>query len=103
MSAPGDWTALPLEGHGRSVVEASAGTGKTWTIGVLYLRLLLEQRLSPRRIIVSTFTNATAAELAERLRGKLLWALAEATKHDAGDEVEAYEDETPDLTIGDAP
>lgn len=96
MSAPTDWTALPLAGHGRSLVEASAGTGKTWTIGVLYLRLLLEQRLSPRRIIVSTFTNATAAELAERLRGKLRWALGEATEHDGGDGIEASEDEAPD-------
>jgi exodeoxyribonuclease V beta subunit len=96
MSAPADWTALELAGHGRSLVEASAGTGKTWTISALYLRLLLEQQLSPRRIIVSTFTNATAAELGERLRGKLLWALAEATKHVAGDGVEAGKDEAAD-------
>jgi exodeoxyribonuclease V beta subunit len=96
MSAPADWTTLRLAGHGRSLVEASAGTGKTWTIGALYLRLLLEQQLSPRRIIVSTFTNAAAAELAERLRGKLLWALAEATRHVAGDRVEAGKDETAD-------
>ena len=81
MSTPTDWTALPLAGHGRSLVEASAGTGKTWTIAALYLRLLLEQDLSPRRIVVSTFTNAAASELAERLRGKLRWALAEAERH----------------------
>ena len=81
MNAPSNWTALALEGPGRSLVEASAGTGKTWTIGVLYLRLLLEQQLSPRRIIVATFTNAAAAELAERLRERLLWALAEAEAH----------------------
>ena len=96
MSAPADWTALRLAGHGRSLVEASAGTGKTWTISALYLRLLLEQQLSPRRIIVSTFTNAAAAELAERLRGKLLWALAEATRQVAGDRVESARDESAD-------
>ncbi len=84
MSQPLDWTRLPLQDGGRSLVEASAGTGKTWTIAVLYLRLLLERKLAPRQIIVSTFTNATAAELRERLRGKLLWALAEADKHRAG-------------------
>ncbi|HQA02918.1 UvrD-helicase domain-containing protein, partial [Thermomonas sp.] len=78
MSQPMDWTTLPLQDGGRSLVEASAGTGKTWTIAVLYLRLLLERQLSPRQIVVSTFTNAAAAELGERLRGKLLWALAEA-------------------------
>ncbi|WP_395680668.1 UvrD-helicase domain-containing protein [Dokdonella sp.] len=96
MSAPADWTALKLAGHGRSLVEASAGTGKTWTIGMVYLRLLLEQRRSPRRIIVSTFTNAAAAELAERLRARLLWALAEATRHAAGDGVVADRDEASD-------
>ncbi len=84
MNQPKDWTALPLQSGGRSLVEASAGTGKTWTIAVLYLRLLLEEKLSPRQIIVSTFTNAAAAELGERLRGKLLWALAEAAKYRDG-------------------
>ncbi|MBZ4185360.1 UvrD-helicase domain-containing protein [Thermomonas sp. RSS23] len=84
MSQPMDWTTLPLQDGGRSLVEASAGTGKTWTIAVLYLRLLLEEKLSPRQIIVSTFTNAAAAELRERLRGKLLWALAEANQHQQG-------------------
>ncbi|MFA5685070.1 MAG: UvrD-helicase domain-containing protein [Lysobacteraceae bacterium] len=96
MSAPADWTELRLAGHGRSLVEASAGAGKTWTISALYLRLLLEQRRSPRQIIVSTFTNAAAAELAERLRGKLLWALAEAADHEAGLGVTAAPGEAAD-------
>ena len=94
MSTARSWIELPLAGHGRSLVEASAGTGKTWTIAALYLRLLLEQNLSPRQIVVSTFTKAAAAELGERLRGKLLWALAEAAKHDAGEGREASEEET---------
>ena len=96
MSAPADWTELRLAGHGRSLVEASAGAGKTWTISALYLRLLLEQRRSPRQIIVSTFTNAAAAELSERLRGKLLWALAEAAEHAAGIGVTAVPGEAAD-------
>ncbi len=79
MSARITWQNLPLahtgEAAGRSLVEASAGTGKTWTIGVLYLRLLLEQGLSPKQVIVSTFTNAAAAELSLRLRQRLHWAL----------------------------
>ena len=37
---PLDPLALPL--HGSNLVEASAGTGKTFTITTLYLRLLLE-------------------------------------------------------------
>lgn len=69
-----DWCDLPLGEGGRSLIEASAGTGKTWTISVLYLRLLLEQALSPRQIVVTTFTNAAAQELRERLRARLLWA-----------------------------
>jgi ATP-dependent exoDNAse (exonuclease V) beta subunit len=30
-----DWTALDLASPGRTLIEASAGTGKTWTISVL--------------------------------------------------------------------
>ncbi len=68
------WTLLPLEQGGRSLIEASAGTGKTWTIAALYLRLLLEQRHSPRQIVVTTFTDAAAQELRERIRQRILRA-----------------------------
>jgi exodeoxyribonuclease V beta subunit len=72
--AAASWTQLPLDDGGRSLIEASAGTGKTWVISVLYLRLLLEQPLGPRQIIVTTFTDAAAQELRERIRTRLLWA-----------------------------
>lgn len=72
MSDDRDWRDLPLTAGGRTLVEASAGTGKTWTIGVLYLRLLLQYTLTPRQIVVATYTNAAAAELKERLRARLL-------------------------------
>ena len=80
MSAPvriAHWRELPLAAGGRALVEASAGTGKTWTIGVLYLRLLLESapRLGVEQIVVTTFTEAAAQELRERLRGRLEDAL----------------------------
>lgn len=75
LTAPAlDWTALDLASPGRTLIEASAGTGKTWTIAVLYLRLVLEQGLNPRQIVVTTFTDAAAQELRERLRAKLVWA-----------------------------
>ena len=93
MSAQRDWRSLDLGPGGRSLIEASAGTGKTWTISVLYLRLLLEQRLTPRQIVVSTFTNAAADELRDRLRGRLDWALAwsrSARLPAAGDSDQAY-------------
>lgn len=69
------WQTLPLSSGGRSLIEASAGTGKTWTITALYLRLLLEEGFSPRQIVVTTFTDAAAEELRERLRGKLEQAI----------------------------
>ncbi|TWI10304.1 UvrD-helicase domain-containing protein [Aerolutibacter ruishenii] len=77
MTEARDWRQLTLRGNGRALVEASAGTGKTWTIGALYLRLLLETRdgeppLSPRQIVVATYTNAAADELRRRLRTRLL-------------------------------
>lgn len=71
MTAAPDWRAAPLEPGTRLLVEASAGTGKTWTIAALYLRLVLERRLSPRRVVVATFTNKAADELRERLRDRL--------------------------------
>ncbi|MBJ6979004.1 UvrD-helicase domain-containing protein [Luteimonas sp. MC1895] len=64
----GSWLDLSLDEAGRSLIEASAGTGKTWTIAVLYLRLLLQRELSPRQIVVATFTEASGQELRERIR-----------------------------------
>ncbi len=61
--------------HGVHLIEASAGTGKTWTLCGLYLRLLLERELSVSQILVVTFTNAATAELRERIRTRLLRAL----------------------------
>ena len=89
VTCPRDWRDLDLGHGGRSLIEASAGTGKTWTIAVLYLRLVLEQGRSPRQIVVTTFTEAAAQELRERLRGKLQWAAqiaasAEPVVPDAG-------------------
>lgn len=80
LQVAGDWTTLPLAPGSRSLIEASAGTGKTWTISVLYLRLLLEPAeqggspLTPRQIVVATFTDAAAQELRARIRGRLIWA-----------------------------
>ena len=72
------WTRLDLERDGRICIEASAGTGKTWTIAALYLRLVLERGLVPRQIVVTTFTESAAQELRERLRAALLLAEHEA-------------------------
>ena len=60
---------IPLDR--RCLVEASAGTGKTFTIALLYVRLVMERGLDPSEILVVTYTRAAAAELRERIRGRL--------------------------------
>ena len=55
----------PLEGI--NLIEASAGTGKTYTISGLYLRLILEKKISVDQILVVTFTEAATAELKDRI------------------------------------
>jgi exodeoxyribonuclease V beta subunit len=69
IDVPHAWQ-LPLEGT--TLIEASAGTGKTWTLCQLYVRLLIEKELAPREVLVVTFTNAATAELKARIRQTLL-------------------------------
>lgn len=76
MSVPADFDVFNCRLDGINLIEASAGTGKTWTICGLYLRLLLERRLDVQRILVVTFTNAATAELRERVRSRIVEALA---------------------------
>ena len=66
------WRELPLDG--RVLIEASTGTGKTWSIGLVYLRLLVERGLGVERILVTTFTETAAQELRERLRRRIVEA-----------------------------
>ncbi len=75
---------LPL--FGSRLIEASAGTGKTWTIASLYVRLVLghgepaaeptafRKPLMPAEILVMTFTRAATRELSDRIRGRLIEA-----------------------------
>lgn len=51
-----------------TLLEASAGTGKTYTISHRVLRLLLEERMELPRILVVTFTRAATRELKDRIR-----------------------------------
>ena len=74
MTAPLDVFDCPLAGT--RLIEASAGTGKTWNICGLYLRLLLERALEVQQILVVTFTNAATAELRERIRARIVETLA---------------------------
>lgn len=81
---PLDPLAVPL--GGTTLIEASAGTGKTWTLAMLYLRLLLERRLEVGQILVVTYTNAATAELRDRVRNRLREAVAYFEHVEAGDE-----------------
>jgi exodeoxyribonuclease V beta subunit len=63
----------PLEGT--NLIEASAGTGKTYAITGLFLRLLMEKKLSVNQILVVTFTEAATEELKQRIRMRLREAL----------------------------
>ena len=60
---------MPLTGQ--HLIEASAGTGKTWTLAVLYCRFLLEQQRDLKQVVVVTFTVPATEELKIRLRVRL--------------------------------
>jgi len=63
----------PLEGS--NLIEASAGTGKTYSIASLFLKALLEKRVkSVKNILVLTFTKAATAEIKLRIYENLLTA-----------------------------
>ena len=66
----------PLE-KGFTVIEASAGTGKTTTISAIVLRLLAEQGIPIEQILVTTYTELATAELRGRIRDTIADALAE--------------------------
>jgi exodeoxyribonuclease V beta subunit len=82
MSQLLDPISFPL--HGSRLIEASAGTGKTWTIAALYVRLVLghggdaafARPLAPPEILVMTFTRAATRELSDRVRERLVEAAA---------------------------
>jgi exodeoxyribonuclease V beta subunit len=60
--------AAPKLETGRVVIQASAGTGKTYSLAVLAIRHIAENDLSPDQILIVTFTNAATAELREKTR-----------------------------------
>src|SRR5471030_2652337 len=75
--------ALRFPLWGSRLIEASAGTGKTWTIAALYVRMVLghggpDERfarpLLQAEILVMTFTRASTRELSDRIRARLLEA-----------------------------
>ena len=67
-----DQIKTPLAG--KNLIEASAGTGKTYTIAGIFVRLVVEKRIPPEEILVVTFTKAATEELKDRIRKRLVEA-----------------------------
>jgi len=63
-----NFNAITIPLKGSNLIEASAGTGKTYSITLLVLRLLLEKKVDIRQILMVTFTKAAVAEMEERIR-----------------------------------
>jgi len=57
---------------GINLIEASAGTGKTYAIAMLVVRFVVEQKLDIKQILVVTFTKAATEELKDRIRNRLV-------------------------------
>lgn len=67
--------ALELPLQGRQWIEASAGTGKTFTLSLLVLRMLLEREIALPNILAVTFTKAATQELKIKIREQIKSAL----------------------------
>jgi len=89
MSSTADpYLQLPLQGT--QLIEASAGTGKTFTLATLFTRLVVEQGLRIGQILAVTFTDAATQELRKRIRERLALAarlVEQPLAEDAGADV----------------
>jgi exodeoxyribonuclease V beta subunit len=75
MSAMSTWSPTEALTPGVTLIEASAGTGKTYNITSLVVRLVVELGVPIARILVVTYTKAATAELNDRVRQRLSDAL----------------------------
>lgn len=79
-------TEVSLDGC--KLIEASAGTGKTHSVGILVLRLLLEKNIKINQIMMVTFTQAAVEEMKSRIRNFVYqaWQYSHDSSHsiDAG-------------------
>jgi exodeoxyribonuclease V beta subunit len=72
---PEPFNAITIGLKGTRLIEASAGTGKTYSIALLFLRLIVEEGIPLEEILVVTYTRAATAELKGRIRAFLRMAM----------------------------
>jgi len=70
-----------------TLVQASAGTGKTYTITTYFVRAILELDLKPEEILVVTYTKAATAELRVRTRQRIVDAIGLLDQASEADDV----------------
>lgn len=81
-----------MNNHYLHIYKASAGSGKTFTLAVNFIRLLIEQPDNYRHILAVTFTNKATAEMKQRILSQL-YGIAHGLK-----ESEAYYDKIREAT-----
>jgi exodeoxyribonuclease V beta subunit len=86
MNKTQEFDVLTVNLDGSRLIEASAGTGKTYSIAILVLRMILERNISVDKILMVTFTKSATAELETRIRKFVREAYDYAAK---GKDVEA--------------
>jgi exodeoxyribonuclease V beta subunit len=84
---------------GVTVLEASAGTGKTYTIAALAARYIAEGRANLDQLLLVTFTRVATSELRERVRERLVVTEAQLARVAAG-APPTYIDEIVELLAG---
>lgn len=83
---PFDLARAPLQ-KGVTLIEAGAGTGKTFTIAGLILRFVLEEGVGIGQVLAVTYTVAATAELRDRVRKRLRDALDDLRNGESDDEI----------------
>lgn len=86
-------TVLVTALQGRGLIEASAGTGKTYALAGLFARAVIVERLRVPQILAVTYTVAATQELHERVRLRLRAAADLAARWEDGDPAECASDD----------
>jgi exodeoxyribonuclease V beta subunit len=87
----------------RKLIEASAGTGKTFSIAILVLRVIVEKDIELKKLLMVTFTNAAVAELEIRIRKfiRQAYGYINGNENVEGKIIELLDYQRNELKIGD--